>query len=250
MDTEQIANAFLLLPAAVFGVMGRRARRQGRTTFGLDLRGGAWREVLRGLLFGVVWMAVATLALLGAGAIDVTGLRFEALGLVYLTVYFGVLFVLEEIVFRGLLLTGLGVVAGQGAAVAISSVLIAVPYAFASSAGVMAVAGSVLVNLVIGAARWRTGRIWFGVGLKVGWNVAMTAAGFSNAGYADLPGRSEGLGLSGPDWITGGAFGPEAGVVTMAVGVLMLVAVARLVDTGDRGPWTIADPSTSRGGSD
>ncbi|MFY0409690.1 CPBP family intramembrane glutamic endopeptidase [Solicola sp. PLA-1-18] len=163
-----------------------------------------------------------------------------------MAVYFGVLFVVEEIVFRGLLLTGLGVVAGQGVALVISSVLIAVPYAFASSAGVMAVLGSVVVNLVIGAARWRTGRIWFGIGLKIGWNVTMIAAGFSNAGYADLPGRSEGLRLTGPDWVTGGAFGPEAGVVTMVVGVLMLVVLARLVGTGSRGPWRIDDQPSPR----
>ncbi|MFY0409689.1 hypothetical protein [Solicola sp. PLA-1-18] len=72
MDTEQIANAFLLLPAVVLAVVGWRARRRGRTTFGPGVRDGAWREVLRGLLFGAVWMAVAASALLAVGATDVS----------------------------------------------------------------------------------------------------------------------------------------------------------------------------------
>lgn len=246
VDTQQVANALLLVPAAVFGVVAVRARRQGRTLLGLGLRDGAALDALRGLLFGTAMVALLYAVLAVTGLIRVGAVAGVSAVLVGVAVYFLLLFVVEEIVFRGLLMTGLGVVAGRTAALLVTSVLVAVPYLFSTGSGVLPVVGAVATNVVNGLARWRTGRIWFGVGMRWAWNTLQVALGFSVSGYL-LADPVVALEVTGPDGLTGGTYGPEGGVVGIAVRVLMIVLLLWWV-RGRVPAWTVRPRSPRPGG--
>ncbi len=71
-------------------------------------------------------------------------------------------------------------------------------------------------GVLLGACFVATRRLWLAVGVHAAWNfVEGGVFGTPVSGYA-IPGvlRSS---LSGPEWLTGGSFGPESSLVTLAV---------------------------------
>ena len=100
MDVQSLATLALLVPVVVFGVLGWRARRQGRTSFGLGLRHRAWTELCRGALFSLPFLGllIALSVLTGASAMRWQGFDVVSVGGIW--VYFAVLFMLEEVSFR------------------------------------------------------------------------------------------------------------------------------------------------------
>lgn len=241
MSTQDALTATLLVPAAVLGLVGWQAARAGRTQLGLSPRGGAVGELARGGLFSVPFAAVLVVVFPLVGLSDTSAGGGSAGEVVGIWVYFLMLFLLEEVVFRGLLMTGLGVVAGRSVALGLTAVLVALPYAFNPDSSVLALVGAVVTNLLHGVVRWRTGRIWWGLGQRWVWNSLVVSVGFADSAFSlNAPALSQRL--TGPDWLTGGAFGVEGGVVGIAFLVAMItgaVPVAR----GRRGPWEVAAPS-------
>jgi membrane protease YdiL (CAAX protease family) len=89
-------------------------------------------------------------------------------------------------------------------------------------------------GILFAAAYALTRSLWFPIGLHAAWN--FTEGGIFGAAVSG--GKAKGLlnvPLSGPDWLTGGAFGPEASVV--AAGVCTAAAIVLLVLTIRRGYW-------------
>ena len=241
MDTQDIWTACLLVPAAILGVVAWRARRRDRTTLGLGLRDGAVRELVVGSLFSLPFFAalLAVFDLTGlTGDVSWQGGWGSAIGI---AVYFLVLFTIEEVVFRGLFMTGLGVLAGQVAALLVTAVLVAGAYAFAPHTGVLPVVGAVVTNTLTGVARWRTGRIWWGLGQRWVWNSLLVGFGFSDSAYHLDHGLMH-QPLAASSWLTGDGFGVEGGAVGIAFQLVMLATVA-IVATGRRGPWTVSEDS-------
>jgi membrane protease YdiL (CAAX protease family) len=73
----------------------------------------------------------------------------------------------------------------------------------------------------------RTRRLWLPIGLHAGWNFFEgTVFGYPVSGLSGMP-RLIQQTVSGPDWITGGAFGPEAGLVLLP-GLLVGALLVRL----------------------
>ena len=116
---QSLATASLLIPTVVLGWFGWRARRQGRTDFGLRLRDGGLAELGTGLAWGLGLFVVMVGLALATGVVSLDGTTGAWWPSVGIAIYFAVLFWLEEIAFRGVFLTGLGVVAGVVPAVVI-----------------------------------------------------------------------------------------------------------------------------------
>jgi membrane protease YdiL (CAAX protease family) len=83
---------------------------------------------------------------------------------------------------------------------------------------------------MLGAAYVLTRRLWLPIGIHAAWN--FTQGGIFSVAVSG--GKTTGLleaTLTGPEWLTGGAFGAEASVVAMvlctALGVWLLVLAAR-----------------------
>ena len=162
----------------------------------------------------------------------------QAIGI---AVFFLVLFTIEELLFRGLLMTGIGVVAGQWVALIVTAVVVAGAYAFASHTGVLPVIGAIITNTLTGIARWRSGRIWWGLGQRWLWNSLLVGFGFTDSAY-HLDHALLRQPLAASSWLTGDGFGVEGGVVGIAFQVVMLLGVT-LVASGRHGPWDVARTS-------
>jgi membrane protease YdiL (CAAX protease family) len=123
----------------------------------------------------------------------------------------------EELLYRGLIQRVSEERLGTWLALAFASVWFGLEHADNPSAGffdgvMIALFGGVL----LGACFLATRRLWLAIGVHAAWNfVEGGVFGTPVSGYA-IPGvlRSS---LSGPEWLTGGPFGPESSLVTLAV---------------------------------
>jgi membrane protease YdiL (CAAX protease family) len=141
----------------------------------------------------------------------------------------------EELVFRGAIFRITDERLGTAAALLISSILfgllhVANPGATPVSTVAIAVEAGALLGMAYSASR----SLWLPIGLHFGWN--FTEGGVF--GTAVSGGQSHGLMdsvLSGPTLLTGGAFGPEASVIAVAVSLVATAVIS--VWTMRHGRW-------------
>lgn len=126
----------------------------------------------------------------------------------------------EEVVFRGVVLRLLRGRWGTVVALAGSAALFGLLHLINPGASLWgALAVTIEAGLMLGAAYLLTGSLWLAIGLHFGWNVALsgifgTVVSGADAGTAEALLRGA---TAGPDWLTGGAFGPEGSVVSVVV---------------------------------
>ena len=120
----------------------------------------------------------------------------------------------EELVFRGYLLQNMSDGLGLSWAVAISVVLYGVLHM--ANPGASALSGTLIA--LIGILRiygWlSTRQLWLSIGMHAGWNFFQGPVfGFGVSGHqtSSLIHHE----ITGPTWLTGGDFGPEAGLVSL-----------------------------------
>ncbi len=170
-----------------------------------------------GLALGIGAIGAATAVLVAGGLVGYTGEAGTAIGWVRAVVaHFGILAVAayaEEAVFRGYAYQAL--VRGIGAipATVLASGGFALAHAQNTNVDALALVNIFAAGVMLSVAYLRTLSLWFATAVHLGWNWGM-------ASLLDLP--VSGLTMfdtplyepvvRGPDWLSGGAFGPEAGL--------------------------------------
>ena len=151
--------------------------------------------------------------------------------------------ILEEILFRGFLFRLSAKLMGMWGALALTSALFGAAHAFNRGATVGSSAAIALeAGVLLGMAYALTQRLWLPIGLHLGWNFAEGSIfGMSVSGGTKKTSVIAGT-LSGPDALTGGAFGPEASIVAV---VVCLAAALFLLWKTVRSPSTTLRHSSS-----
>lgn len=220
-----------------------RLRRERLSAVGLSLDAGWWRHLAAGVAFGAGEMRVVAGLIFAAG-----GVRFEldpargGLVLVQGLWIFLWVAVLEELLFRGFVFQRL--VDGIGAAAALLLMATLFTAAHCDNPGlqgatvITATLDNALGALVLGLAWWRTGSLALPIGIHFGWNWMQGAVlGFDVSGFAQAGWLLPRL-LDRPQWLTGGAFGPEASVFTVVVDTIVVVLLRRWRGTRPSGAST------------
>jgi len=186
------------------------------------------RQAATGLGLALALMGSVMLVLWLAGAWTVTGFNADAEWLEPLVVTGLAAGIGEEIVFRGVLFRITEDALGTWPALAISALLFGGvhswnPNATLWSSFAIAVEAGVLLGVVYHV--WRSLPVC--IGLHMGWNFIEGAVlGSAVSGVAQKGWIASRFG--GPDWLSGGAFGIEASVVTVAASLaLSAVLLAR-----------------------
>jgi len=226
----------------VVSLVGRVVDRRWLRDYGFALDRTWWLDLGAGLAIGAVLMTGVFLLELALGWIRITGTLvigqadfavWPWIGWSLLT-YVGV-GVVEEFLFRGYLLTNVaeGLTwfdrVGRREAVGIAtlgtSLLFGLAHATNPSASLASTLGILVGALMLAAGYVITGELAIPIGIHVTWNfVQGTVYGFPVSGTTH--GVSIlGIEQAGPTLLTGGAFGPEAGLV----GVLAAIAGIGLV---------------------
>ncbi len=210
-------------------------RLEGRppAALGFPLHPSALREVCGGLLFGgfLIAAAVAMMLLTRSAHFVPDDGGWAEYGVVLLRTlaFFSIAAAWEELIFRGYpfqaLVDGIGVWPG----VLVSSALFAALHGWNPNVTALALANIFLAGVMLALAYLRTRSLWFATAIHVGWNWAMASLfDFPVSGLTGFETPLYDVVETGHDVWTGGAFGPEAGLV----GTIVLVgATAWLLST-------------------
>lgn len=205
----------------------RWVERGGDGTLPFD--GRVWLQVGTGSAIGIATFAAAILLLALLGGVSFTGLRGN-IGALWPMLGIAVMSgVTEEILFRGVLFRQVERMAGSWIALILTSALFGAAHLINPDSSIWAsLAIMVEAGLMLTAIYMLTRSLWPAIGLHAGWNFTQGWV-FSVPVSGGLP--PAGLIVterSGPDWLTGGAFGLEASVVAAAVATLVGVAIMAL----------------------
>lgn len=192
----------------------------------LELAGdGAWRETGAGVLVGSALFAAVIGVLAASGAYVITG-RGTLWGVASVLVMSIGAGVIEEILCRGILYRLLESAFGSLVGVVTSAVIFGGLHAMAPHATLASLAAIALeAGVLLAVAYALTRRLWFAIAIHFAWN-------FMQGGIFGAPvsgNVSKGLfigTLQGPEWLTGGEFGPEASVVSIVVCVCAAAVLA------------------------
>ncbi len=193
--------------------MGLRFDTRARSALGAGIVIGA---VVMGAIFGVEW---------ALGVLHVRGVQIPNLGWAIWLPVLAFLAFGEEVAYRSLMLNGLLVMLRKRwLAVIVMAACFGLAHAGNPNASALSVLGNALGGLMYGVAFLGSGRIWLPLGLHFAWNFVQTPV----LGFPFL-GKEVGLVQQTPvgsALITGGSYGPEAGLVGIA---FRFVAIALLV---------------------
>ncbi|MFZ6873762.1 CPBP family intramembrane glutamic endopeptidase [Undibacterium sp. Di27W] len=180
----------------------------------------AWKEWLLGLVMGVMLfvLVLGSLSLLGMFHID--GYNDPKVMLKYLPI-FVVVAVMEELFFRGMIFRMMEESMGSVVALLISA--LAFGFAHASNPGATlfsSIAIAVEAGIAFGAVFMLTRRLAFCFAMHFSWNFTQGAVFSVAVSGTDSKGWLQ-THMTGPDWLTGGAFGAEASVLTVFLAGMM-----------------------------
>jgi uncharacterized protein len=221
--TLAVAAATALATVLSVWVMRRYFGGPALLDLGLRRRPGWPLDTLVGLALGPLLFLAILLLLLAVGWASVEPGQIGTRELLTVFVTFVLVGFSEELFARGWVLQVLERGRGTRAAVVGSAVVFALLHAFNPGFGLTALLGLFLTGLLFAQAYLATRQLWLPMALHLSWNFAEGPLfGFPVSG---LP--AEGLlrvTPTGPDAVTGGAFGPEAGLVVV-VGIALASAV-------------------------
>lgn len=237
LNALPVGEALTALPLTTSVVLARRwLDRRSFASLGLTWDRRAGRDLLfgvglTGLLMGLIFLAEGAF-----GWLHLRGFAWDTMtagrvfGMLANALLLWVLVAWnEELLFRGYLLTNLRDGMGTTWAVVLSSLLFAAAHVSNPHMGWPALLGLVLAGFFLADGWLTTGRLWLPIGLHLGWNLFEgTVFGFPVSGLS-LP-RLIVTDIHGPSLITGGAFGPEAGLIlvpALALGAWLMHRRAR-----------------------
>lgn len=189
--------------------------RTGWSAVGLGAR--AWRPATLGLaaVTGAAAIALPTAALIGGGMLTFVPAPATDVGRTMLLsiAVLAPAALTEELLMRGYPFTVLRSAWGWPAASALTSIVFGVLHLQNPGATPGAIANVIAAGVFLAGVRVVTGSLAAAWMAHFAWNWVL-AAGF-HAAVSGLPFGTPGYRLhdSGPDWLTGGAWGPEGGVV-------------------------------------
>ncbi len=185
---------------------------------------------------GAAMVALPIAMLFAFGAYELVLFRGASPALLGVAAFIGIAATLEELVHRCLLFRLLERAWGTAVALAVQTVLFALPHlenvAHGGPADIVAMLLSVTVlGLVWGGLFVLTRNLWVVAANHAAWNFIILLSGVPLSGIDDwrtvAPLESR---YAGPDWLTGGMFGPESSllvIVSVTVVVVLLLRAAR-----------------------
>lgn len=194
---------------------------------GLAWIGGSLRNLLTGIVLG---FAAACLAILPAVALGFAHFHYlpnadvswRSAMFAPVLLFCGALG--EEIAFRGFVLQYLMRGYGRWAAIVGIGALFGLLHAGNPGATTVSTVNTAAFGIVFGAALLRSQDLWLPAGIHFAWNAALPFLGVTLSGLTIKVTGYELVWSAGDLW-SGGAYGPEASVVTSVVIVLLFVAV-------------------------
>ena len=185
---------------------------------------------------GAVLVAIPIAMLFALGAYELVLFRNSSPALLSAAVLIGIAATLEELIYRCLLFRVLERAWGTGVALAVQSVIFALVHLENVEHGGAGVLATMLVSVTLLGLLWAgvfilTRNLWAVAANHAAWNFTILLSGVPLSGIEDwrdlAPLETR---YAGPDWLTGGMFGPESSllvIMSLTVAVVLLLGMAR-----------------------
>jgi hypothetical protein len=249
LTIQNTIGALVMLAATCISMwlVGRFIDRRPFRDFGFHLNTHWWADLGFGLALGALLMLGIFLVELAAGWVSVTGTLqtaspdqpFLLMILVPLVTFLGV-GIYEEMLLRGYMLRNIAeglhlpAIGARNAIIiawVLSSIIFGVLHMFNPNATIISTINLMLAGVFLGLAYVLTGELAIPIGLHITWNFFQgNVFGFPVSGGEFSQATFIAIEQGGPDVWTGGAFGPEAGlmgIVAMLVGSGLIVLWVR-----------------------
>ena len=246
LNYYRIVIVSVLATAATLAVILSRKRldKQSVVSLGLRVDKQAWKDLLFGFALSGMMAVFFLLLLLGLGLAEYQGFRFDQASLVnHKTIGFikimstisvvslTILFLedilvgyWEELVFRGYIFQNMVAGIGLRWAIGISCLLYGLIHAANPNASLLSSSIIMLFGFLRLYGYLCTQMLWLSMGMHIGWNFFQGPVfGFAASGHTQV--TLVKLKLLGPNWLTGGAFGPEGSVLIIPMIILALIAM-------------------------
>lgn len=221
LDTRDALFQWISLASVVLAtwIMLRRVEKLPWSTVGLDRAAASPPLILKGTAFGGLAIGIASLLLLGIGMlrIDATvpgswwGEAWRSTIVLLPAAFF------EELFIRGYVFAVLRRAAGWKLALVTTSVVFGMLHAWNPGADAESILAVIVAGFFLGAIFLAT-RSMYAVGAAhFAWNWVMS--GVLHIAVSGIPPRDPDYRVveTGPDWLTGGQWGPEGGLAAVAV---------------------------------
>ncbi len=218
VDPVFLSLTLVIALLAASWIMTRFVNRKPLGAIGVGFHPAAGKEFGIGCLLGTLMMAGVFLVQYGLGYLRWSSLGLSA-GEVSTRVMISALFFMlaaagEELMFRGYLFQTLMQAVTFLPAAMMMSLLFGASHLANPHVTVFAAVNVALAGLWLSFAYLKTRSLWLPVGLHASWNFCQTTLfSFPTSGEEFLRRRVFMTTVSGPEWITGGPFGPEGGVL-------------------------------------
>jgi membrane protease YdiL (CAAX protease family) len=219
--------------ATVAGYRGYVRWHEGRIAVELRVRP---LRVLLGGAAGMLLVGVPIILLFAIGAYEVVQFRGGSSALWGVAALIGIAATLEELAYRALLFRLLERAWGTIAALVLQALVFGVGHLQNLPAGSAADIAAMLVSVGLLGLLWAglfvlTRNVWVVAAHHAAWNFTILLSGVPLSGIGDWRGLApfESV-VAGPDWLTGGAFGPESSllvIATTSVATAWLLRLAR-----------------------
>lgn len=222
-----------------------RLRRESMAAVGLRLDLTWLREILGGAALGTVLILLVTGLIAATGKVRFSPDPARSLDALAMGAWvFAWVVLLEELLFRGFVFQRMVDGIGRWPALVAMAALFALAHwgnpGMDGATLVWATIDTALGAILLGLAYLRTRRLALPIGIHFGWNWAQGSllgfdvSGLDQAGWLlpELLGR--------PQWLTGGAFGPEASIFAVLVDAAAVVLMWRWKGSAQVGPMVVA----------
>ncbi|MFL5480908.1 MAG: CPBP family intramembrane glutamic endopeptidase [Gemmatimonadaceae bacterium] len=224
-NPRSIAYQWVVLLSVVFATWAMlRIDKQTWTFVGLGREAAAPPVLINGALLGAATIGTACLVLLGTHMLRIEptgqGSWWGAAGQSALALLPAAFF--EELFMRGFLFAVLRRAGGWRLALIVTSVVFGLLHAWNPGADAESILAVIVAGFFLGAILLATGSLYAAGAAHFAWNwvmagalhIAVSGIASSDADYRTVE--------TGPDWLTGGPWGPEGGLAAVAA---MFVAI-------------------------
>ena len=225
----QIIN-LIVMTLSIF-IARRWFDKRSFTSLGLKLDKKMWADLLAGIGITFLQMGFIYIVMYALGWITFEGFAWEfesatdvTLGLVGMLAVFILVGWNEELLSRGYQLQNLADGINLFWGVVISSAVFGILHLGNPNATWISAVGIFFAGVYLAYGYTRTKQLWLPIGLHIGWNFFEGVIfGFPVSGMDFF--RLTRITVNGPELITGGAFGPEAGLIllpSLVLGVFLI----------------------------
>lgn len=219
-----LGEGFSAVAALLAGFVMSRIEGRSFAQYGLPGRAAFGKRFWQGILCGFAMISllmgiIAALRGYSVSGVDLRGFTAFRYALLYFVAFIGVA-LFEEFAFRGYLQSTVQLTTGFWPAALVLAAIFGAIHLTNRGEGAYGVVMAGCFGLLAAFTLWRTGNIWFAIGLHTAWDWGETY--FYSVRDSGVPASGHFLrsDFHGPSWLTGGSVGPEGSAVSFAVLIL------------------------------